>query len=247
MGHHVWKIIHSRTVFTRVTDGTKLLYYSLYVIAGSAATAGLAVGAHHILSQGDAIEGREIGKKIADTPGDSQGLKSFFQDGLLPWFSICPLRSFCSFAFTFIGHHSGKLRSKSCTTGVCNTSKLSELISCNYILPFSLFTCRFPQFRPVHQVSSRIGYLVAVFHVVPAGLPRPRLHLQGIQSDRRSSHFLCRNVPHKGRLPLQKVSFGVNLFPLLPGQVQSVLWQISGTFATTPVALVAARVTSSST
>ena len=54
-------------MFTRVTDGTKLLYYSLYVVVGSATTVGLAVGAHHILSQGDGIKDREIGEKINET------------------------------------------------------------------------------------------------------------------------------------------------------------------------------------
>ncbi len=31
MGHHVWKVIKAKSVFTRVTDGRRLLYYSGYV------------------------------------------------------------------------------------------------------------------------------------------------------------------------------------------------------------------------
>ncbi len=32
MGHHVWKIIKSKSVFTRVTDGQRLRAYSAYII-----------------------------------------------------------------------------------------------------------------------------------------------------------------------------------------------------------------------
>ena len=31
MGHHVWKVIQSKSVFTRVTDGQRCCYYSIYV------------------------------------------------------------------------------------------------------------------------------------------------------------------------------------------------------------------------
>ena len=35
MGHHAWKIIKSKSQFTRVTDGQRLRYYSLYIILGT--------------------------------------------------------------------------------------------------------------------------------------------------------------------------------------------------------------------
>jgi len=43
MGHHVWSVITSETVFTRVTDGTRLARYALAVILGLAAVGGGAV------------------------------------------------------------------------------------------------------------------------------------------------------------------------------------------------------------
>ena len=43
MGHHIWKIILSKSVFTRVTDGRRLLFYSIYVISGVAAVSAIAI------------------------------------------------------------------------------------------------------------------------------------------------------------------------------------------------------------
>ncbi|XP_040568068.1 probable G-protein coupled receptor Mth-like 5 isoform X1 [Lepeophtheirus salmonis] len=53
MGHHVWFCIRSKTVFTRVTDGQKLLYYSIFIFAGVGVIAGIALGVHLVLEKGE--------------------------------------------------------------------------------------------------------------------------------------------------------------------------------------------------
>lgn len=49
MGHHIWKIILSKSVFTRVTDGQRLVYYSAYVLAGLVSVTGVAVAIHFLV------------------------------------------------------------------------------------------------------------------------------------------------------------------------------------------------------
>jgi len=52
MGHHVWKIIRSKSVFTRVTDGQRCCYYSLFVSLGTGSTACLALAVHFLIGNG---------------------------------------------------------------------------------------------------------------------------------------------------------------------------------------------------
>ena len=49
MGHHVWKVIRSKSVFTRVTDGQRCCYYSVYVILATAIISGTATAAHFLI------------------------------------------------------------------------------------------------------------------------------------------------------------------------------------------------------
>ena len=51
MGHHVWKVIRSKSVFTRVTDGQRCCYYSLYVILGTGLVSGTATAAHFLVGR----------------------------------------------------------------------------------------------------------------------------------------------------------------------------------------------------
>lgn len=51
MGHHVWKIIKSKSVFTRVTDGQRLRYYSLYIILSTAVVVTLALCCHFFIEE----------------------------------------------------------------------------------------------------------------------------------------------------------------------------------------------------
>ena len=69
MGHHVWKVIRSKSVFTRVTDGqryndndnnnknndiidnNRCCYYSLYVILGTGLVSGTATAAHFLVGR----------------------------------------------------------------------------------------------------------------------------------------------------------------------------------------------------
>jgi len=58
MGHHAWKIIKSKSVFTRVTDGQRLRYYSLYIIlcTGLVITTALCV---HFFIEDSGIQGEK--------------------------------------------------------------------------------------------------------------------------------------------------------------------------------------------
>ena len=52
MGHHVWKKIKSKSVFTRVTDGQLLKYYSMYIIIGLAVVVMTATCVHFFVEEG---------------------------------------------------------------------------------------------------------------------------------------------------------------------------------------------------
>ena len=52
MGHHIWKIILSKSVFTRVTDGRRLLCYSVYVVSGVAVVSAVALSLHYFVVAG---------------------------------------------------------------------------------------------------------------------------------------------------------------------------------------------------
>ena len=73
MGHHVWKVIRSKSVFTRVTDSQRCCYYrwgtvqystaqygtvhccyySLYVMTATASISGTATAAHFLIGSQD--------------------------------------------------------------------------------------------------------------------------------------------------------------------------------------------------
>ncbi len=63
MGHHVWKIIKSKSVFTRVTDGQRLRYYSVYIILCTGLVTGLAICIHIFIEEGQGVGEYEIGKE----------------------------------------------------------------------------------------------------------------------------------------------------------------------------------------
>ena len=49
MGHQVWKVIRSKSVFTRVTDGQRCCYYSIYVSLVTSVITALAVSVHFLI------------------------------------------------------------------------------------------------------------------------------------------------------------------------------------------------------
>ena len=49
MGHQVWKVIRSKSVFTRVTDGQRCCYYSIYVIIATNIIAAIAITVHFLI------------------------------------------------------------------------------------------------------------------------------------------------------------------------------------------------------
>ena len=49
MGHQVWKVIRSKSVFTRVTDSQRCCYYSIYVSLATAIITAIAVSVHFLL------------------------------------------------------------------------------------------------------------------------------------------------------------------------------------------------------
>ena len=51
MGHHVWKIIKSKSVFTRVTDGQRLRYYSAYIILSTSIFVTIALCVHYFIEE----------------------------------------------------------------------------------------------------------------------------------------------------------------------------------------------------
>jgi len=59
MGHHVWKVIQSKSVFTRVTDGQRCCYYSLYVSICTSCIACLAIAVHFLLLTEDPANNNE--------------------------------------------------------------------------------------------------------------------------------------------------------------------------------------------
>jgi hypothetical protein len=60
MGHHVWKIIMSKSVFTRVTDGTRLCYYSIYVICALGVIVIDALCVHYFVAGGQTSESETV-------------------------------------------------------------------------------------------------------------------------------------------------------------------------------------------
>ena len=50
MGHHVWQTVKRKSVFTRVTDGTKLCYYSAFVLATLSVVSSIAITCHYLVS-----------------------------------------------------------------------------------------------------------------------------------------------------------------------------------------------------
>ena len=61
MGHHVWKVIRSKSVFTRVTDGQRCCYYSVYVILATAIISGTATAAHFLIGDDEGYGENKVG------------------------------------------------------------------------------------------------------------------------------------------------------------------------------------------
>jgi len=61
MGHHVWKVIRSKSVFTRVTDGQRCCYYSLYVILTTATISGTATATHFLIGREEGFGEFKVG------------------------------------------------------------------------------------------------------------------------------------------------------------------------------------------
>ena len=64
MGHHVWKVIRSKSVFTRVTDGQRCCYYSLYVILTTATISGTATATHFLIGREEGFGEFKVTKYI---------------------------------------------------------------------------------------------------------------------------------------------------------------------------------------
>jgi len=60
MGHHVWKVIQSKSVFTRVTDGQRCCYYSMYVTISTAGLTCMALVAH-LLTDDEGLGSNHLG------------------------------------------------------------------------------------------------------------------------------------------------------------------------------------------
>merc|ERR1712038_1543744 len=61
MGHHVWKVIQSKSVFTRVTDGQRCCYYSMYVTITTSSIACLAIAAHFLIGEEEGLGENHVG------------------------------------------------------------------------------------------------------------------------------------------------------------------------------------------
>ncbi|XP_059086180.1 probable G-protein coupled receptor Mth-like 5 [Tigriopus californicus] len=61
MGHHVWKIVKARTVFTRVTDGTKLFFYTMFLIVSLVVITLVALTCHYFMERGRKLDNQPIG------------------------------------------------------------------------------------------------------------------------------------------------------------------------------------------
>ena len=61
MGHHVWKIIKSKSVFTRVSDGQRLRWYSLYIFLTTIVILTVALCVHYFIEEGQGVGDYEIG------------------------------------------------------------------------------------------------------------------------------------------------------------------------------------------
>ena len=62
MGHHVWKMIKSETQFTRVSDGQRLRWYSLYIFLTTAIILTVALSVHYFIEEGQGVKNlHEIG------------------------------------------------------------------------------------------------------------------------------------------------------------------------------------------
>jgi len=64
MGHHIWKIIKSKSVFTRVTDGQRLRYYSFYIGLSTSIICTLALCVHFFIEEGQGVGKYNLGKKL---------------------------------------------------------------------------------------------------------------------------------------------------------------------------------------
>ena len=64
MGHHVWLVITSKSVFTRVTDGRRLCYYSSYTGAVLVAVAAVAAAVHIFVADGRGVGTSSIGETM---------------------------------------------------------------------------------------------------------------------------------------------------------------------------------------
>ena len=63
MGHHIWKIIKSKSVFTRVTDGQRLRYYSIYIFMATGLVLTMALSVHFFIEAGRGVGDYELGKR----------------------------------------------------------------------------------------------------------------------------------------------------------------------------------------
>jgi hypothetical protein len=61
MGHHVWKVIQSKSVFTRVTDGQRCCYYSMYVTITTSSIACLAIAVHFLIGKQEGFGRYKVG------------------------------------------------------------------------------------------------------------------------------------------------------------------------------------------
>merc|ERR1719167_1234518 len=61
MGHHVWKVIQSKSVFTRVTDGQRCCYYSMYVTITTSSIACLAIAVHFLIGKEEGFGRYKVG------------------------------------------------------------------------------------------------------------------------------------------------------------------------------------------
>eukprot|EP00095_Tigriopus_kingsejongensis_P003478 maker-scaffold264_size232020-snap-gene-1.15 protein:Tk03478 transcript:maker-scaffold264_size232020-snap-gene-1.15-mRNA-1 annotation:"probable g-protein coupled receptor mth-like 5" len=61
MGHHIWKIIKSRTVFTRVTDGTKLFFYTIFLVISLVIISLIALTCHYFMERDYDLGGKPVG------------------------------------------------------------------------------------------------------------------------------------------------------------------------------------------
>ena len=69
-GHHVWNIIRSKSVFTRVTDGQRLRYYSAYIIIMTIIVTTIAVCIHFYVEEKQEVGQHKLGKYLCGIYND---------------------------------------------------------------------------------------------------------------------------------------------------------------------------------